>query len=353
MSPRIEDAGALLYLPDPAGRWSSVRMAYHLRAPYPDLDFARTGDGWGYWLPRPPVDRLEYRIECTEADGTAATLLDETNPRRTPGVFGDHSVLEFPSYTPPPWLGWPAPDGLRTDLVLVSGPGMRRDLPVTVVTPAGLSDSDPAPLLLVHDGPEMDRFAGVTRYSAAMVAAGMLPPHRVGLLAPLDRDAWYSASPAYARALTRNAVPALRAAVPTTGRPVLAGASLGALAALHAEWTTPGTFGGLFLASGSFFQMRFDSQEASHERFYRISSTVERIVDSPRSPTDAPIAMVCGTGEENWDNNAAMARALTRMGRRVGVIPFRDGHTWVGWRDALHPFLTTLLTTVWGTADEH
>lgn len=353
MSPRIDDAGALLHLPDPVGRWSSVRMAYHLRAPYPDLAFDRTDDGWGYWLERPPVDRLEYRLACTSTNGTTASLLDETNPRRAPGVFGEHSVLEFPSYTEPAWLDWPAPDGTRTDLALPSGPGLRSDLPVTVVSPAGLTDTDPAPLLLVHDGPEMDRFAAITRYSSAMVAAGLLPVHRVGLLAPLDRDAWYSASPAYARSLARHALPAVLAAVPTRGRPVLAGTSLGALAALHAEWLTPGTFSGLFLASGSFFQLRLDSQEASHERFYRISSTVQRIVDSPRAPTDVPMAMVCGTGEENWENNEAMARALTRMGLRGEVIPFRDGHTWVGWRDTLHPVLTTLLTTLWGAVDEH
>lgn len=330
-----------------------MRLAYHLRAPYPDLAFDRTDGGWGYWLRRPPVDRLEYQIECTDSGGGIHTLLDETNPRRAPGVFGDHSVLEFPSYTEPVWLGWPAPAGSRTDLALPHGHGLRRDLLVTVVTSAGLADTDAAPLLLVHDGPEMDRLAALTRYSAAMVAAGVLPPHRVALLAPPDRDAWYSASPAYARSLARHAVPALMSALPTRGRPVLAGASLGALAALHAEWTTPGTFGGLFLASGSFFQMRFDSQEAGHGRFPRIDAAVQRIVDSPQAPTEAPIAMVCGTGEENWENNQAMAHALTRMGRHVGVTPFRDGHTWVGWRDALHPALTTLLATVWSHAAEH
>lgn len=330
-----------------------MSLDYHLRAPYPNLAFERTESGWGFWLPRPPVDRLEYRLARTDTHGAVSTGVDETNPRRAAGVFGDHSVLEFPGYAQPDWLGWPAPDGSRTQAALPSGSGLRRDLPVEVFTPDGLDAEEPAPLLLVHDGPEMDQFAWITRYSAAMAAAGVLPRHRVALLAPVDRDAWYSASPAYARSLARYAVPALLTAVPTVRQPVLMGASLGALAGLHAEWTSPGTFAGLFLASGSFFQVRFDSQEASHGRFYRISSTVQRIIDAPRAPTDAHLVMVCGTGEENWENNVAMAQALTRMGRPVDVTAFRDGHTWIGWRDALHPALTTLLTTVWGDEGEH
>ncbi len=353
MSPRIEDAGALLTLPDPDGRWESVGLAYHLRGPYPDLSFERTEHGWGYWLARPDVDRVEYLLECTDPSGGTARLLDATNPRRVPGVFGEHSVLEFPGYREPEWLGWPAPDGSLVGMSLPHGRGLRRDLPVQVFSPAGLGDDEAVPMLLVHDGPEMDRLAQVTRYSAAMVAAGVLPAHRVGLLAPLDRDAWYSASPAYARSLTQHAVPALLAAFPTTQRPVLAGASLGALAALHGEWLTPGTFDGLFLASGSFFTLRYDSHERPFGRFDRISSAVEHIVDAREAPTEARVAMVCGTAEENRENNEAMARALERAGLSVDLQSFRDGHTWVGWRDALHPWLTRLLTSLWGAAAEH
>jgi enterochelin esterase family protein len=353
MSPRVEDSGALLTLPDPDGRWESVRLAYHLRAPYPDLSFERAEDGWGYWLARPDVDRLEYLIEYTDRDGESVRFVDHTNPTRVPGVFGEHSVLEFPGYREPAWLGWPVPDGSRVDVSLPHGRGLRRELPARVFSPAGLRAGEAAPILLVHDGPEMDRFAYVTRYSAAMVEAGLLPTHRVGLLAPLDRDAWYSASPAYARSLAQHAVPALLAAFPTTGRPVLVGASLGALAALHAEWLTPGTFEGLFLASGSYFTLRHDSHERPFGRFDRIASAVEHIVDCRETPTAARVAMVCGTAEENRENNEAMARALAGAGVSVDLHSFRDGHTWVGWRDAFHPWLTSLLASLWGGGREH
>ena len=45
------------------------------------------------------------------------------------------------------------------------------------------------------------------------------------------------------------------------------GRSLGALAALHAEWAHPGTFAGLFLQSGSFFTVETDPQEQDFSAF--------------------------------------------------------------------------------------
>ena len=352
MAPRVEPEGALLTLDDPTGHWDAVSLWYHLRRPYPDRSFARTDEGWGYWFDRPDVDRVEYLIEQTDPAGTTRLSLDEANPLRAPGAFGEHSVLEFPGYARPGWLDWPAPPGQRMDLTMPHGRGLRRDLPVQVWSPEGLADA-PAPLLLVHDGPELDAYSSLTRYSAAMIRAGRLPAYRVGLLAPLDRDAWYSASPAYARSLSTHALPALARAVPTIGAPVLVGASLGALAGLHAEWSAPGTFAGLYLASGSFFQMRYDSHEQHFGRFFRIVSAVEALVDSPEAPSTVQVSIVCGTGEENWENNRVVAEALSRMGVDTAFTSFRDGHTWVGWRDSFDPALTTLLSALWGERPGH
>ena len=352
MAAHVDEAGALLTVDDPQKQWAAVSLWYHLRRPYPDRSFD-FGDGqWRYWLDRPPVDRLEYLIEVNGADGSSALVLDESNPARVAGVFGDHSVLEFPGYQRPWWVDDPdagAHDaaGTRVELGLPHARGLRRDLPVEVWTPDGVDAAAAAPLLLVHDGEEMDRFAAVTRYATAMARTGRLPAFRVGLLPPLDRDAWYSASPAYARSLATTAVPALLDTVPTLGRPVLAGASLGGLAALHAEWTHPGTFAGLYLASGSFFGMRYDEQESGHVRFFRISLAVEQVLDARTRWTAAEVVLTCGRGEENWENNQAMLAALRRAGVSVAFSAFADGHTWVGWRDSLDPALTDLLAALW------
>ena len=72
-------------------------------------------------------------------------------------------------------------------------------LPVTVWSPGGTSAREPLPLLLVQDGPEYDVLASLSRYSGALIAAGTLPPHRLALLEPVQRNAWYSGSPQYLR----------------------------------------------------------------------------------------------------------------------------------------------------------
>ena len=56
------------------------------------------------------------------------------------------------------------------------------------------------------------------------------------------------------------------------------GASLGALAMLHAHRMHPDSFGGLFLQSGSFFRQRFDRNEAGFGRFRRITRFVGTVL---------------------------------------------------------------------------
>ena len=86
-----------------------------------------------------------------------------------------------------------------------------------------------------------------------MIASGVLPAHRIALVAPGARDEWYSASPLYAGALVRGVLPAVAAEVAVRGAPVAIGASRGARALLLAQHRHPGAFAGLFLQSVSFF----------------------------------------------------------------------------------------------------
>jgi enterochelin esterase-like enzyme len=172
-----------------------------------------------------------------------------------------------------------------------------------------------------------------------MIAAGELPPHRVALLAPRDRDEWYSGSARYARALASDVLPALNP-VDTVGM----GVSLGGLAMLHAHVRRP--FAGLFLQSGSFFMPRLDPQESGFPRFRRIVRVVRELQRDAGVPE--PVAMTCGVAEENLSNNRVMAHALARQEFDVELHVVPDMHNYTGWRDALHPHLTRLLAKVWG-----
>ena len=124
----------------------------------------------------------------------------------------------------------------------------------------------------------MDAYGGLTRYVGAAVAAGRLPRMRVALLAPGARNERYAANPAYAATLVDHVVPFLAKACPSPVAPVLMGQSLGALAALHAAWTSPGVFAGLFLQSGSFFTPDLDPQESGFEYWPEVTGFVATVL---------------------------------------------------------------------------
>jgi enterochelin esterase-like enzyme len=312
---------------DPDGRYAAVRLCSDLPG---RPAFERDGDDWVLQLDT-PLARLEYQLELEYPDGRTETVLDPGNSARAPGVFGEKSVVRAPNYAPPAWLEADRVEG-HVHERSIRARGLGADMHVRIWDGGG------APLLVAHDGPELDRLASVTRYCGAMIAAGELPPHRVALLEPANRDEWYSGSARYARALAADVMPALDPV-----DPVAIGVSLGGLAMLHAHVRRP--FAGLFLQSGSFFVLRHDAHEHRHPRFRRIIRVVRELQRDAGIPE--PVVMTCGSAEENLANNRIMARALAAQEFDVQLHAVADMHNFTGWRDALHPHLTRLLARVW------
>jgi enterochelin esterase-like enzyme len=216
------------------------------------------------------------------------------------------------------------------------------EVDLAVVTPRGSRRTRALPLLLVHDGPEYARRAHLLQVLHGAHAAGRIPALRVALLRPGPRNERYAANPLYAEALTEHVLPSLLTAYRTAGRPTIMGASLGALAALQAEWLHPGTFSGLFLQSGSFFRKRIDDEE-SFEHWLRVTAFVARVARARARRTRASICLTCGSAEGNLRNNELMADTLARQGHdvRLAVVPGR--HDWPSWQRALDPPLIDLL----------
>ena len=172
-------------------------------------------------------------------------------------------------------------------------------------------------------------------------ASGELPRHTVVLCHNTDRDQRYSASPEYARALTGELLESLRERYGIAGRPVGLGASLGALALLHADTLHPGAFSALMLQSGSYFNAVTDSHMNWYGHYERIRDAVEAI-PAQRASIDTPLLFTCGVEEENLSNNRMLAR---RLGMTIKLMP--GGHDFHAWGHGVAVHLPNVLRRAW------
>jgi enterochelin esterase-like enzyme len=218
------------------------------------------------------------------------------------------------------------------------------DVALRLRTVGPLEPGARGPLLVVLDGPDYVRRAGLLSLLRRLVADGTVPPHRIALASAGDRFESYSASTAFARSLG-EALDEITGR--GRGRRVGLGASLGALALLQAQRLEPRTFSGLFLQSGSYFRRRTDPQERGFARFGRIDRFVGRVLSSRDGARPVPTTITCSLDEENYANNAAVAQALAAQGYAVSFHAARGGHDWPTWKRGLDAHLAHLLRNVW------
>jgi enterochelin esterase-like enzyme len=345
--PEVTDSTVTFRFADPDRALTGVRLSQDVRVPGDRLDFSRGVDGdWVLHMDRPDVHRIEYTLELTHPDGGTEHVLDPANDTTAPGAFGHKSVVLLPGYQPPDWLSANVDDAVGDVRELeIPARALGTELTVRLWTPPGAADDEPLPLLAVHDGPEYDELACLTSYLGVMAGRGALPGVRAALLSPGPRDDWYSANGAYTRALCLAVLPNLRSRVTTTSVTGM-GASLGALAMLHAQRRHTGTFDALFLQSGSFFHPRFDAHERRFPHYDRIERSVDGVLRAGGHRAPVPVVMTCGRIEENIENNRTMARALAAQGYDVALHELPDVHNYTAWRDSFDPYLTRLLRMV-------
>lgn len=327
----LADGRVLFRLPDPHRAYGRVRLVAGLGTLDPRPDLAWSDGVWSAPVELPPVHRLEYGFEVTQI------LTDPHGHGTIDSGFGHRSVLELPGYRAPDWLEREVPRGTEVP-VAVEIPGVTARL----WSPAGLDPGAMAPLLLVHDGTSPDDPGGPTRYLSVLVQDGAAPPMRVLLTTAHPRDVLYAACDEYADALVGTMLPSVAAIAPTG--PVLAvGASLGALAVLHAEWRHPGTFAGMLLQSGAYFTPETDPQERGFTSWEPVTRFVAQVLSHDRAAALPPTVITCGAHEENAANNTLLARRLAEVGVESRYVETGGLHNATAWRDALHPGLRDLL----------
>jgi enterochelin esterase family protein len=344
----VDDGRIRFWLPDQDGRFTAARLYQEVLGEQRLVDMARRDGGFELWLDRPAVHRMEYAFDVTHQDGTTTRELDSANDMTVEGVFGRKSVIEFGGYRPPQWLG-EATEPVEPVQLAVGSDRLAMSVPVRLWSAPGAPADQPLPLLVVHDGYEFETYSSITMWAAAAVARGWVRPFRLAQLHPVERIAWYSANPAYADALVDDVLPAIAETVPVDGRPALSGASLGALAALHAHVTHPGVFAALFMQSGSFFT---EAPPGREESLQAIPPFVSGLYSAASLADPVPAVVTAGVVERSFENSRRVAATLAAHGYDGRFVAMPDGHNYTAWRDALDPHLTDLLARLWGGAGQ-
>ncbi len=297
------------------------------------------------WLLRfalPAESRFEYKFEVQRGGGTE-WITDPLNPNRAADPFGANSVCQGFGYLPPEWT---LPDaaartGSFEELAIDSRHLGRRRLPLYL--PARFRRSRRYPLLVLHDGSDYVRYAQLKTVLDNLIHRLEIPPLVVALTDSPDRLHEYVGLDAHADFLVRELLPALAERLPldpdVTARGAM-GASLGGVAALHAAWRHPGSFGRLLLQSGSFAFTDIGENKRGpvFEPVVRFMNTFRA---SPGRPAER-IYVSCGIYESLIYENRSLVPLLTRQRIPVRYEEARDGHNWQNWRDRLRAGLTYL-----------
>jgi len=303
----------------------------------------RGTDLWYHVLELPEGSRVEYKLEVTRGR-EVQWIQDPLNPHLARDPFGANSVAHGPGYEVPAWTH-PDPaaaEGTLEDRVFRSAAlgGARQ---VTIYRPARFRESRRYPLLLVHDGGDYVRYAGLKTVLDNLIYRLEIPGMIAALMHPPDRMEQYRASEAHARYLTDELVPQLERELPLLGAPegrCLMGASLGAVASLAAAVHRPGFYGRLLLQSGSFAF----SDIGGHGRGPVYDPIADFVNDYRRAPSavSEKVFVSCGTYESLIYENRSLVPLLQKTGMDVRFVEARDGHNWENWRDRLREGLSWL-----------
>lgn len=268
---------------------------------------------------------MEYCLGSDEARG-----IDPFNPRRIPNGMGQYNHWFYMPQGSPTSLalrqrGVPHGEMLRLELpthLLLAG--QQRRLVLYRPPVAG-----PVPLVLVYDGPDYLRRAGLVTLVDNLIAQRRIRPIALAMLANGRgaRMAEYGGSDATLAFVHEILLPAARqhldlldVAAHPGGFGVM-GASMGGLMALATGLRLPHIFGRVLSQSGAFHL----GQHAS--------MAVELVDHGPVRPLR--IWLDVGRYEALLDSNRRLAALLHSRGYDATYREYNAGHNYIAWRDDL------------------
>ncbi len=300
-------------------------------------------DLWFFVLELPEGSRVEYKFEVRQGE-EVRWIRDPLNPNQARDPFGANSVCHAEGYEVPEWT-FPDPEaeeGVLEDRMFFSDALAGKRM-VTLYRPPRFREGRRYPLLIVHDGGDYLRYAGLKTVLDNLIHRKEIPGLFAALTHPPDRMAQYRDNEAHARYVTDELVPLLQSELPLIDAPEargLMGASLGAVAALSVAVRAPRFYGRLLLQSGSFAF----SDIGEHARGPVFDPIVEFVNEYRSAPTAVSdrVYVSCGTYESLIYENRSMVPLLERTGMEVRYEEARDGHNWENWRDRLRGALCYL-----------
>lgn len=340
--PIVEGRSATFVFRGQAEGVELVHWVYGLEA---SQEFQRVPgtDLWFYVMDLPERSRMEYKLGVTRG-GNTHLLRDELNENCARDPYGANSVVHGTGYEEPEWA-FEHPGtrkGTVQEHALASRAfGDRR--PVHVYLPARFRPTRRYPLLIVHDGPDYDRFAALRNVLDNLIERLEIAPLIVAMIESPNRLHEYADDERHAAFVATELLPTLESEYPVVANPGargLMGASFGAVAALSTAWRNPGVFGKLLLQSGSFAF----TDIGRHDRgpvFDPVVEFVNKFRANPGKPSDA-LYVSCGQYESLVYYNRSLIPLLQSTGMDVRFSETPDGHNWENWRDRLREGLSWL-----------
>ena len=318
------------------------RWIYGLSAAQP-LQRLHGSDLWAVTMELPEESRFEYKFEVVQ-DSKRRLVVDPLNPVLAHDPFGANSVCQGYRYTRPEWT-LEEPEARRGSVqsLSIESNAYHDKREIDVYLPARFRRARNYPLLIVHDGHDYLRFAELKTVLDNLIHCLEIPEIIVALTQSPDRLKEYAGNPLQAKFIAKDLLPPLMDKFPLIDEPRargIMGASLGAVAALHAAWSHPDLYGRLLLQSGSFAF----SDIGPHERgpaFDPVVRFVNEFRQAPNQPAEK-IYMSCGVYESLIYENRSLVPLLQAHGIRVRYEEARDAHNWENWRDRLRNGLSWL-----------
>lgn len=306
----------------------------------PVAEFRRLGtDIFFLRLPLPATARIEYRLRVAQGR-RHAEIDDPLNPPATSNPFGENSVLAGPRYQEP-WYAGSGFGGQLTEIRVASTwlQGRRHH---HLYVPAGQTLGQVTAILLVHDGSDFLKHAGLGVALDRLVERGALPPLVAILLDPWDRLAEYGGSAQHSAHVVEEVLPhvARRLRIQADReRTVAMGSSLGGLASLALAYHHPAAIGGVASLSGSFFHQ--GDNELPPAALFPILDFLTHL--DPVILQDSVVYQSVGRYEGLVDGNRRLRPLLSAAGVKLRSVETWTGHDWEAWRDRLEDALGFLL----------